>query len=55
MLLPFKPLTLQVNALFVCDLITTEYDEHLLDAIITIATSGIPSACDGASAMVDLR
>ena len=35
-----------------CDLTTIEYDEHLFDAIITIAMSGIPCTCDGASAMV---
>ena len=32
--------------------ITTKYIEDLLDAIITLATSGIPCTCDGASAMV---
>ena len=31
---------------FPCDLTTTEYDEHLLDAIITFATFGIPFTCD---------
>ena len=46
---------LQVNALFTCNLTPTEYDVHLLDAIITLATSGIPSACNGASAMVYFR
>ena len=46
---------LQLNALFACDLTITEYDVHLLDAIITLATSGMNCACDGASAMVYLR
>ena len=46
-----KPLT-DVNVLFACDLLTTEYDEQLLEAIITVATSDIPCTCDGASAMV---
>ena len=43
---------LQVNALFACDLLTTGYHEQLLEAIITLAMSGIPCTCDGASAMV---
>ena len=47
--------TLQVNALFACDLPTKWYHEHVLDAIITLATSGIPCTYDGASAMVYLR
>ena len=46
---------LQVNVLFAYDLLTTEYDEQLLEAIITFAMSGIPCTCDGASAMVYLR
>ena len=50
-----KPLTdVASKCPFACDL-TTEYDMHLLDAIITLATSGIPCACDGASAMVHLQ
>ena len=44
---------LQVNALFACDLLTAEYDEQLLDAIITLATSGIP--CNGLLVMNYLR
>ena len=40
---------------FVCDLLTTEYDEQLLEAIINLAMSGIPCTCDGASAIHYLR
>ena len=47
--------TLQVNALFAGNLLTTEYDEELLNVIITLATSVIPWACDGTSAMVYLQ
>ena len=46
---------LQVNAVFACNLLTTEYDEQLLEAIMTLATSGIHCTCDRASAMVYLR
>ena len=50
---------LQVNdsneTAFSCDLLTTEYDEQLLEAIIALAMSDIPFTCDGASAMVCLR
>ena len=46
---------MQVNALFSCDLLITEYNEQLLEAVITLATSGISCTCDGAAAMVYLN
>ena len=45
---------LRVNAHFACDLLTAEYDEQLLDAIITLVMSDIPCTFDGASATVYL-
>ena len=42
---------LQVKANFVCDLLTTEYHEQYLEAIIIVATSDITFSRDGASAM----
>ena len=47
--------TLQVNALFPYDLLTTEHDGQPYEAIITLATSGKRCTCDGASAMVYLQ
>ena len=47
--------TLQVNALFACDLPTKWYHEQVLEAIIPLSTSGIPCTCNGASAMVYLN
>ena len=45
----------QVNTRFTCDLLTTEYDEQLLEAIITLAKYGIHCSCDGLLAMNYLR
>ena len=46
---------LQVNALFACILLTTEYDDQLSEAIITLATSGKICSCDGLLPMNYLR
>ena len=40
---------------FTCDLLTTERDKQLVEAIITVAAFGIPCTCDGASVMAYLR
>ena len=47
--------TLQVNALFACNLLTTKIDGQHLEAIITLAMSGIPYTRDDAFAIVYSR
>ena len=46
---------MQVNAVFECDLLTSEQNDGVLQAIITLAMSDIHCSCDGASAMVYFR
>ena len=50
-----KPLTdVASKCPFACDLLTTEYDEQLLEAIITLETSDVTCTCNGASAIFTL-
>ena len=53
-MLYFIAQTLQVNAIFAGDLLTTEYHRKVLKAIISLATSDIPCTCNDASVMVYL-
>ena len=46
---------LQVDAIFDCNLLTTDYHKEVLEAIISLAKSDIPCPCNDASAMVSLR
>ena len=46
---------LHVNAMFACDLHTTESHKQVLEVIISLASSDIPCTCNDASAMVYLR
>ena len=56
LVVPLSPWhTLKVNAVFARDLLITKHHDGVLQAIITLATSGTHCFFNGASAMVNLR